>query len=427
MSIKLIIIGAGFAGLRTAKYLRNTDYDITLIDTNNFHQFQPLFYQVATSFLEPASISFPLRKIFQQASNVQVRLGPVKYVDTVAKKVLTLNDEYAYDELIIATGCKNNYFGNENIETYAFPMKSTPQAIALRNKILLNFEEALACNSEEEKKAYMNIVVVGGGPTGVELAGALAEMKKNILPKDYHSTDFSKLEIYLIEGSAHTLSNMSKNAQEYSQKYLEELGVKVVLNAFVKDYDGKMLIYGDDRQLLTKTLIWAAGVTGNVPDGIGKEFLGKGNRLIVDEYHRVKNLEGVYAIGDVSLMQNEAFPNGHPQLANVANNQAKNLAKNLKNRLKGKPERKFFYKDPGTMATVGKLKAVVDLPNWQFQGVFAWFVWMFLHLMLILSVRNKLIIFINWMISYFSNDSSLRLIFLPSEKEKKLGEKYKCE
>ena len=420
MPKRVIILGAGFAGLQLARRIRNTEYEITLIDQYNFHQFQPLFYQVATARLEPSAISFPLRKVFQEKGNVHVRNVKVERLDTSVQKVYTDGGSFEYDYLVIATGCTSNFFGNKNIEQYAFAMKSTPDAITLRNRILLNFEDALSATAEEQE-GIMNIVVAGGGPTGVELAGAVAEMKNNILPKDYPDMDFSKLNIYLVEGQAHTLAVMSEASQRKSQEYLEQMGVKVWLNTMVQDYDGKVVSFKDGKSIKTRNLVWTAGVMGNVPDGVPKELIVRGNRIMVDEFNQVKGLPNVFALGDIAYMETKEFPKGHPQLANVAINQAKNLADNLKGMLKNKALKPFKYKNPGTMATVGKHKAVVDLPFMSFQGRIAWFVWMFLHLMLILSVKNKLIIFINWAISYFTNDTTLRLILLPTKKQVELA------
>jgi NADH dehydrogenase len=416
---QIVILGAGFAGLQLARRLRNSNYEITLIDQYNFHQFQPLLYQVATGRLEPSSISFPLRKIFQKKSNIHVRLGKVTEVDTVSKQVTTDDaGSFSYDHLVIATGCTTNYFGNKNIERYAFPMKSTGEAVTLRNRILLNFEDALSADTNE-LEGIMNIVVVGGGPTGVELSGSLAELKKNILPKDYPDMDFSRLNIYLVEAGAATLGVMSKVSQEKSKEYLENMGVNVWVNAHVKDYDGKTVTLNDGRLIPTHTLIWAAGVTGNVPPGISADKLVRGNRIKVDAYHKVEGLNDVYVLGDIAYMETSEFPKGHPQLANVAIAQAKNLVSNFKKFAERKTPTPFTYKSPGTMATVGKRKAVVDLPFMSFQGRFAWFIWMFLHLMLIVSVRNRVFIFINWAISYFTNDTTLRLILLPTKKSKR--------
>ncbi len=412
---QVVILGAGFAGLQLARRIRSSAYEITLIDQYNFHQFQPLLYQVATARLEPSSISFPLRKVFQKKHNVHVRLAKIKQVETASQKVITDAGDFSYDYLVMATGCTTNYFGNTNIEQFAFPMKSTTEAITLRNRILLNFEDALSA-TDSELPAIMNIVVVGGGPTGVELSGSLAELKQNILPKDYPDMDFSKLTVYLLEAGLATLGVMSKASQQKSQEYLEAMGVHVRLNAHVKDYDGKTVTLDDGNTIPTNTLIWAAGVTGNVPSGIDKEKLVRGNRIKVDAYNRVDGFDNIFAIGDIAYMETSSFPKGHPQLANVAIAQAKNTAENLGNLLLGKPLKIFTYKNPGTMATVGKRKAVVDLPFMSFQGRLAWLVWMFLHLMLILSVKNKLIIFIHWAVSYFTNDTTLRLILLPTKR-----------
>lgn len=419
---KIVILGAGFAGLQLARRLKNSGYHVTLIDQYNFHQFQPLFYQVATARLEPSSISFPLRKVFQGSKNVFVRVAEVQEVQTERKQVITSNGIYKYDYLIIATGCTSNFFGNKNIEKYAYPMKSTTEAIALRNRILLNYEEALNA-SPDELEAIMNIVIVGGGPTGVELAGSLAEMKKNVLPRDYPDMDFSKLKICLVEGSANTLASMSDDSKQKSQEYLEKMGVEVRVNTFVKDYDGKVAQLSTGDTIKTQNLIWAAGVIGNVPKGIDAELLVRGNRIKVDQYNRIESLDGVYAMGDIAYMENEDWPKGHPQLANVAINQAKNLATNFKKLQKGDSKLSVFkYKNPGTMATVGKRKAVVDLPKFSFHGLIAWLFWMFLHLMLIVSVKNRLFIFINWAISYVTNDTTLRLILLPTRKQIELKE-----
>lgn len=424
MSTKhIVILGAGFAGLQLARRIKDTSYKITLIDRYNFHQFQPLFYQVATARLEPSSISFPLRKVFQKKDNVHVRLAEVKSVDTDNKVVCTDEGDVKYDHLVIATGATSNYFGNENIERYAFPMKSTTESIALRNRILLNFEDALNA-SPDELAGIMNIVIVGGGPTGVELAGALAEMKKNVLPRDYPDMDFSKLNIYLLEGMSSTLGAMSEASQKKSQEYLEKMGVDVWTNTMVDDYDGEIVTTKDGRTIRTHTMIWAAGIKGNVPEGIPEKSIVRGNRIIVDEYCMVDGVNDVYAIGDIAYMETKDWPKGHPQLGNVAVNQGKYLARNFKQLIKGKTLKPFRYKNPGTMATVGKRKAVVDLPAFSFQGFLAWLFWMFLHLMLIVSVKNRLFIFINWAINYVTNDTTLRLILLPTVKQVEMAMKH---
>ena len=413
MGNKLVILGAGFAGLQLAKHLTGKGFDITLIDQYNFHQFQPLFYQVATARLEPSAISFPLRKVFQGRKDVHVRVATVDKIDIEQNKVETAEAVYDYDKLVIATGCTTTYFGNRNFEQHCYPMKSTNEALALRNRILQNFEDALIAN-ESEREEILNIVVAGGGPTGVELAGALAEMKKYVLPRDYPDMDFSRLNIFLVEGAPNTLQNMSEASRAKSRQYLEELGVLVRTNRLAADYNGHTLVLKDGSTIKTRTMIWAAGITGNVPSGIPDTAIVRGQRITVDDLNKVKGTNNVYALGDIAYMETKDFPKGHPQLANVAINQAKNLAKNLLNEKRGEVMKGFRYQSPGTMATVGKFKAVVDLPNFCFQGRMAWFTWMFLHLMLILSVRNKFFIFINWAISYFTNDTTLRLILRPT-------------
>lgn len=417
---KIIIIGAGFAGLRLAQRLNNTEYDVLLLDKHNYHQFQPLMYQVATARLEPTSVSFPLRKVFQKSKNVKIRVTEVFSVNTQNKIVTTTLGDYDYDYLVISFGCTSNYFGNQNIEKHSFPMKSIPEALQLRNHILQNFEDVLIAKPEEVE-GLMNFVVVGGGPTGVELSGALAEMKKNVLPRDYPEKDFSNLNVFLIEGSAHTLNVMSDLAKTASRKYLEDLGVKVITEMYVTDYDGETVTLKSGEQIKTKNLIWAAGVTGNILNGLPTEVLTRGNRIMVNRYNQVEGLDGVYALGDIAFMKTPKYEFGHPQLANVALNQAGVLAQNFKNILKGKPLKEFEYHDKGSMATVGKRKAIVDLPKFSFKGRIAWFFWMFLHLMLILSVKNKLTIFVNWMMSYFYNDSTLRVILNPKNKKKEVA------
>ena len=421
MDKKVVILGAGFAGLQVARRLKHSGYETILIDQYNFHQFQPLFYQVATGRLEPSAISFPLRKVFQNEKHLHVRVATVKEVDLDGRKVITTEGDFLYDYLLIATGCTNNFFGNGNFEKYAFPMKSVNEAIAIRNRILLNFEDALSA-PEDELEEILNIVVVGGGPTGVEMAGSLAELKTNILPRDYPDMDFSRLNIYLVESMAHTLQNMSDASQIRSQEYLTKMGVKVLLHTVVQDYDGKKILLKDGSTIMSRNMIWTAGVMGNLPKGISNEHIVRGNRIKVDHYNRVEGMDGVFAIGDIAYMETEGFPKGHPQLANVAINQAKNLAANIKRLAKRQEMQEFKYKNPGTMATVGKHKAVVDLPFVSFQGRLAWFTWMFLHLMLILSVKSKLVIFINWAISYFTNDTTLRLILLPTRKQLEMTE-----
>jgi NADH dehydrogenase len=382
---------------------------ITLVDKQNHHMFQPLFYQVASARLEPSSISFPFRAIFKNKSQLNYRYASVQQIVADEKFILTSMGIIPYDELVIATGCKTNFFGNKDLEKYSMAMKNTQQTIHIRNAILEKFERIQFTTTQLEQDELMNLVVVGAGPTGVELSGALAEMKHNVLPKDYPNFDFSKLNIILLEGSPNTLSAMSPVSQRWSQRYLEKMGVDVQTNAVVQSFDGHQLVLNSGKIIPTQTVIWAAGVIGNTISGLEKATLVR-NRYKVDRHSKLLGYDNIYAIGDISYMETEKYPKGHPQLANVAINQGKTLAKNFKRSLQLKPLIAFEYKDKGTMATVGKHKAVVELPGLKFQGYFAWIVWMSLHLMLILSIRNKLTVFFNWAWRYITGDTSLRLI-----------------
>ena len=408
---QVVVIGGGFAGIHLIRNLDENLFDIVLIDKLNHHQFQPLFYQVATSQIEPSSISFPLRNVFKHKKNLQIRMAEVTEIDRKNKLILTNIGIFNYDYLVIATGCRTNFFGNQNLEENVLTLKTTYEAIKIRNHILQTFEKVLSANRMEKDK-LLNIVIVGAGPTGVELAGAFAEVKKYVLPKDYPGIDFTKLNIYLIEGSNSSLKNMSAIAQKASMKYLAELGVKIYTELHVKDYNGEKVLLNNGSEIETKTVIWVAGVTGNSVKGLPQEAVGPGNRIEVNRTGNVTGVESVFAIGDIALMRTPKYPNGHPQVANVAINQAKLMAKNLKAIETGKKVTEFEYRDLGSMATIGTRKAVVDLPFMKFKGYLAWLIWMFLHLMLILSVRNKLIIFINWAWKFITKDTSLRLILV---------------
>lgn len=415
---RIIIVGGGFAGLQLAETLNNSSYEILLIDKLNHHQFQPLFYQVATAGLEPSSISFPLRGIFHHSRNVRIRFAEVQQVHPERNTISTNIGEFAFDFLVIATGVTTNFFGNKNLEQFTYPMKSTSEAIQIRQHVLRNFEEALI-TSDAARETLMNVVIVGGGPTGVELAGAFAEMKSNIFPKDYPELDFKEMNVMLLEGSGKTLGNMSEQSSAKSKLYLEELGVQVKLNTRVKDYDGKKVLLEDGSTIQSNTVIWAAGINGNSLDGIPAQSIMRGNRLKVNRYNLVEGCENIYAIGDIAYMATEKYPQAHPQVANVAKGQAKRLASNFKRMQKNKPLVPYEYIDRGAMATVGKHKAVVDLPYVRFQGFFAWFVWMGLHLLLLMGMKNKIFVFVDWLIAYVSNDSTLRLIFSPVTKTNK--------
>lgn len=414
---KVVVVGCGFAGIRLIQELDQNLFDIYVIDKLNNHQFQPLFYQVATAQIDPSSISFPLRNVFKRKRNVHIRIAEVTKIDSNNKQVITSIGNFEYDYLVIGIGCKTNFFGNREIEENSLTLKTTSEAIAIRNHVLMTFERIISA-SPEEKERLLNLVIVGAGPTGVELAGAFAEIKNTILPKDYPDIDFKKLNIILIEGSKHTLNNMSDTAKTSSAKYLRAMGVTVITEVLMTNYDGKTAKLDNGKEIKTGTVIWAAGVTGNKIEGLPDTSITRGNRIIVDRYNRVNGCDAIYAIGDIAYMETPKYPKGHPQLANVAINQAKCLAKNLKAIQLNNKLTEFEYKDLGSMATIGNHKAVVDLPFIKFEGYFAWLTWMFLHLMLILSVKNKLIIFLNWAWRYFTKDNSLRLILPPFTNKK---------
>lgn len=425
--MKVVIIGGGFGGLQLAKKLNNKrDIDVLLIDQYNYHQFQPLFYQVATAGLDASNISFPLRKVFHKSHNVRFRLTEVKEIVPAENKINTAVGEFEYDVLVIATGANTNFFNNVNFQQYAFPMKSTTEALQLRHSLITNMEEALDIKDTKKLEQKLSIAVVGGGPTGVEVSGALAEMRNNVLPKDYPELDFSLMHIYLLEGSPKTLGVMSEKSSEQSRKYLQHLGVEVHTGVHVQDYDGDNVVLQDGTIYPAKTVIWTAGVKGNVPAGINPDLIVRGNRIKVDRTSKVLNSSNIYAIGDVSYMETPKYPKGHPQVANVAINQARNLAINLVRQVTGNKhyQDEFEYNDKGSMATIGRNKAVVDMPKpkLHFGGVLAWFVWMFLHLVLILGVKNRVQIFINWVYKYFTYDQSLRLVFNEFNRKKRAAQ-----
>jgi NADH:ubiquinone reductase (H+-translocating) len=417
---KVLIIGGGFAGVELTKRLDKNLFEIILIDKLNHHQFQPLFYQVATSQIEPSSISFPLRFIFRDNKNVQIRLAEVTEIIPSRNQISTSVGIFNYDYLVIATGCTTNFFNNSSIEKHAFTLKTTYDAISIRNQIISVFEKVLSANENELDK-LLNLVIVGAGPTGVELAGAFAEIKKFVLPKDYPGIDFSKFTIYLVEGGKSTLNSMSEESSKASSAYLINMGVNLITETFVKEYDGSLAILSNGQMIRTATLIWAAGVEGNKITGFPDDIWIANKRVIVDRFNKVKGCENVFAIGDISYMTTPKYPKAHPQVANVAINQAKLLSQNLKNIAKRIKCEEYEYQDLGSMATVGRNKAVVDLPFAKFKGLFAWLIWMFLHLMLILTVRNKLIIFINWAWAYITKNSSLRLILKSDKNVKQYG------
>jgi NADH:ubiquinone reductase (H+-translocating) len=413
---RIVIIGAGFGGLALATKLAKKNLQVVLIDKNNFHQFQPLFYQVAMAGLEPSSIAFPLRKVFQSKKNVVIRITEVTNVDTKSQVISTDLGEISYDYLVLSMGTTTNFFGMENMIKFAMPMKSVNEAIALRNRVLENFEAAVTAKSDHEKQGLMSMVVVGGGPTGVEVSGTLAEMKNVILPKDYPELDFELMKIYLFESSPEVLEMMSDKASVKAKLYLEELGVNVQTGVRIIDFDGEYAYTNTNEKIRTNNLVWAAGVTGNKIEGLSPELLVRGNRIKVNAYNQVEGYANVFAIGDIAYMTaDQDYANGHPQIAQPAIQQGNLLAKNIIKLEKQEELQPFRYTNLGSMATIGRNKAVVDLPFWRFQGFFAWLVWMFVHLMAILGVKNKVLIFINWLWNYITYDQSLRLIIKPKK------------
>ncbi|HAZ93837.1 MAG: NAD(P)/FAD-dependent oxidoreductase [Chitinophagaceae bacterium] len=415
--MKIVIVGAGFGGLRLARKLNNKPgIEVVLIDRFNHHQFQPLFYQVATAALNGSDISFPLRKVFHNSKNVSVRLAELSQINAADNTVVTSEGNFAYDQLVIATGADTNFFGNSNFEKFAWPMKSTVEAMEIRNHILKNFEAALMEADVLHRQRLLNIVVVGAGPTGVELSGAIAEMKKYVLPKDYPELDFEAMNIYLLEGGLKTLAAMSEKSSLQSKNYLERLGVKVKTNAMMQDYNGKTVFLADGSSIESSMVIWAAGIKGNIPTGIDASLIVRGNRIKVNLQCKVEGTKNIYSIGDVAYMEEPAYPKGHPQVAPVAMQQADLLAKNfiyLNSRKLNKKITEFTYHNKGSMATVGRNLAVVDIPKPKLHlgGLLAWMIWMSLHLMLILGVKNRFFIFLNWLYAYFTRDQNLRLIF----------------
>ena len=414
--MKIIIVGAGFAGLQLARKLNNKeDVEVLLIDKNNYHQFQPLFYQVATAGLDASNISFPLRKVFHDSKNVSIRLAELQTVNAISNTITTDIGTLYYDILVLATGADTNFFGNENLKKLAFPMKSTVEALQLKQKLIQNLEDALEAKGDAALSRQLSIVVVGGGATGVEVSGAIAEMRNDILPKDYPDLDFTQMKIYLLENSPEILGAMSDKSSIESKKYLQQLGVEVCNGTALESFDGETVTLRGGGTIATKTVIWSAGIKGNVPQGIDPELIVRGNRIKVDSTSKMLGFENIYILGDVAYMETPKYPKGHPQVANVAINQAKNLAVNILRMVTGNKHflNKFEYHDKGSMATVGRHLAVVDIPKPKihFSGFFAWLVWMILHLMLILGVKNRLQILINWVYKYFTRDQSLRLLF----------------
>ncbi len=406
---RIVIIGGGFAGLNLARRLNTRRVQIVLFDQNNYHTFQPLLYQVATAGLEPDSIAYPIRKTLKKRKHTHFRMGKVHQIDADQQLVHTSIGSIRYDYLVIATGADTNFFGMEDVKKNAMPMKSLVESLNLRSLVLQNFENALNEHDIREQEAHMNFVIVGAGPTGVELAGALAELKEHILPRDYPDLDIRKMQIHIVEAAPRVLAAMSENASEQSEKFLKKMGVNVWLDHQVKHFDGSV-VKTNERTFHSKTVIWAAGVAGSPVAGLEKAEIVRGNRIKVDGFCRVDGYDNIYAAGDVAQMVTDEEPDGYPMLGSVAMQQGRFLAKHLSGIVKGDNGAPFKYNDKGTMATIGRNKAVVDLPRWKFSGFFAWVTWMFVHLMLLVDFRSRLIVFVNWTWSYINFDRGTRLI-----------------
>lgn len=414
---RVVIIGGGFAGVSMAKKLKNKNFQVVLLDKHNYHNFQPLMYQVATGGLEAGSIAYPIRKIVQEHKETFFRMALVERIDTENKKVITDIGTIYYDYVVIATGSTNNYFGNKEIEKNSMVMKTIPEALNIRSLILENFELALQTNDMDERRALMNFVIVGAGPTGVELAGALAEMKKAVLPKDYPDLDVTMMEINLVQGADRVLDAMSKKSSKSAEKFLKELGVKIHLKTIVTNYDGTTISTKDGLTFNTQAVIWSAGVKGAPVEGIA-DSLDRATRIKVNEYNQVEGFEDVFALGDVAAMYGEKYQFGHPMMAQPAIQQGELLAENLARLVNKQSMKKFVYNDKGSMATIGRNKAVVDLPKLHFSGFFAWFVWMFVHLMSLIGFKNKALVFWSWVYNYFVFDRESRVIIRPYRKNR---------
>lgn len=414
---RIVIVGGGFAGISLAKKLKNSNAQIVLLDKHNYHSFQPLLYQVATGGLEAGSIAYPIRKVVHDFKNFYFRLCHVNEIDPINKKIIADIGELSFDYLVIATGSKTNFFGNKEIQRNSISMKTIPHSLNIRSFILENFEQALLVDNDKDRKALINFVLVGGGPTGVELAGALAEMKKAILPKDYPDLNIDQMQINLIQSGDRILNAMSEKSSIAAEKFLNELGVNIIKNCRVTGYDGRTVTTNSDLQLESATLIWTAGVEGALPLGIPEEVLIKNvKRIKVNSFNQVQGFESIFAIGDIACMISDAYPEGHPMVAQPAIQQGNLLAQNLIKLLNNEPFKSFEYKNKGSMATIGRNKAVVDMPKFHFNGVFAWFVWMFVHLFSLIGFKNKAVVFLSWVYNYVRFDREGRLIIRPYRK-----------
>ncbi|HLQ99697.1 MAG TPA: NAD(P)/FAD-dependent oxidoreductase [Sphingobacterium sp.] len=418
---KVVILGGGFGGVEVAQKLKNKNVDILMIDRQNFHTFQPLMYQVATGTLASDSISFPIRKMFKSQDNFYFRMAEILSIDSEKKIVHTDIADYRYDYLVIATGATTNFFGNELVERYSLPMKNVKEALNIRSYVLQNLEEAVLAKHKDDRRRYLNFVIVGGGPTGVELSGAIAEIQLHMLKKDYPELDRHEMKVFLIEGQDKVLGALSKKSSKNALRYLKDLNIDVRLNVQVTDYDGNTITLSDGKQIPTKTVIWSAGVKGQVPGGLEKNAIQRGNRIKTDEQCRVEHYENTYAIGDAAAFITEKTPNGLPGVAPVAQQQGAYVAKQILKNIAGKKATKAFeYIDKGSMATVGRNRAVVDMGKLHFKGFFAWAIWMFVHLISIFGFRNRVVTFVNWTIKFFTKNSGIRLIINKYERPEPL-------
>lgn len=427
---RVVIVGGGLGGLRLAEDLYGSGMQVVLIDKNNFHQFPPLIYQIASAGIDPSSISFPFRQIFRKRKDFYFRMAEARMVDTEKKILQTSIGKIDYDYLVLAAGATTNFFGNKNIEEWAIPMKTVPEAMGLRNALLSNFERALTCATEEERQELLNVVIVGGGATGVEIAGALAEMRRYVIPYDYPDMDSSLMHIYLIEAGDRLLAGLSQESSQKAYEFLKSMGVDIQFGKMVTDYRDHKVVMKDGTEIPTRTFLWVSGIRANAMPGIDESHLGRGFRFKVDEYNRIPGVEDVFAIGDQCLQTSDAaYPNGHPQVAQVAIQQAKNLAKNLKLINQGADSNEltaFHYKNLGSMATIGRNKAVVEIGKFRSQGFFAWVLWLVVHLRSILGVKNKMMVLLNWLWKYVSYNDSIRMITYAT-KPREVEERMKRE
>lgn len=427
---RVVIVGGGLGGLRLAEDLYGSGMQVVLIDKNNFHQFPPLIYQIASAGIDPSSISFPFRQIFRKRKDFYFRMAEARMVDTEKKILQTSIGKIDYDYLVLAAGATTNFFGNKNIEEWAIPMKTVPEAMGLRNALLSNFERALTCATEEERQELLNVVIVGGGATGVEIAGALAEMRRYVIPYDYPDMDSSLMHIYLIEAGDRLLAGLSQESSQKAYEFLKSMGVDIQFGKMVTDYRDHKVVMKDGTEIPTRTFLWVSGIRANAMPGIDESHMGRGFRFKVDEYNRIPGIEDVFAIGDQCLQTSDAaYPNGHPQVAQVAIQQAKNLAKNLKLIDQGADSSAltaFHYKNLGSMATIGRNKAVVEIGKFRSQGFFAWVLWLVVHLRSILGVKNKMMVLLNWLWKYVSYNDSIRMITYAT-KPREVEERMKRE